>query len=903
MAKRSSLALPLCAMLAALAALCALPPFAQGQDALAPAGQPAPAREPQPAPAQQAGTPASPETPGTPAQVVPPQLISEPAMAEYPPAEVAKRRGARVVLELDVDAQGLVAAARPLTPPQPGFDDAALLAARRLRFSPARIGAQAVAVRIQYAFNFVPPQAAGPEPGTAAPGKPVSLRGTVRERGTRRRLAGIEVAAPGPGISTFTDASGRFELRGLPAGDQEIVIAAAGYLRFAVRAKVEEGRVAEVAVLLEALYGSPYEATVSGERERRELSRTTVSIEEVNRVPGTQGNALKVIEDLPGVARTSPIGGGFLVIRGSAPGDSLVFLDGLAIPLLYHFGALSSTVTPDLLGSIEYLPGNFSVQYGDMIGGLVQVQSRSLHEELHGFVNLNLLEASFVVESAVPEVPGLRIALAGRRSYIDFILKAVVPSSADLSLTTAPTYYDAELRVDYRPPGSAHELQLLVLTSDDRLGLLLKRPSERDPNVSGDVNAETGFSQIRLKHQYRAGRLSLETVAMFEHVLLGFAVGKEYFQLHTNGLHLRSLGSFEISDSLGLTLGFSAVQQHAVVGARFRQSLIAREGDPRGSARPDQADVVVPSTSYDRFDPSLFAEARVRPLPGLTLTPGLRFDSFIYHPDQPHPTTTLSPRLTVRYELAAPIAFKGGVGLYTQGARNGDATVAFGNPAVLPERALQATLGTELRPRPDLLVTVEGFLKSLDHLIVHSGNSTPGLLLDNAGTGRIRGLEVLVRKELTDRLFGWIAYTFSHSQRTDRPGEPSRLFDFDQPHNLVVVASYRLPAGWQIGGRLRIISGDPDTPITGARYLAQSDAYLPIFGPTNSVRMPLFHQLDVRVDKVWTYDNWQLDAYLDVLNVYNHRSIEGIQYSYDYSQSAYFRGLPILPTLGLKGSF
>src|SRR5258708_39423993 len=90
---------------------------------------------------------------------------------------------------------------------------------------------------------------------------------------------------------------------------------------------------------------------------------------EVNRVPGAQGDALKVIEDLPGVARTSPIGGGALVIRGSAPGDSLTFLDGLQIPLLYQFGALPSTVTPDLLESIDYLPGNFSVQFGDLIGG------------------------------------------------------------------------------------------------------------------------------------------------------------------------------------------------------------------------------------------------------------------------------------------------------------------------------------------------------------------------------------------------------------------------------------------------------------------------------------------------------------------------------------------------------
>ena len=64
------------------------------------------------------------------------------------------------------------------------------------------------------------------------------------------------------------------------------------------------------------------------------------------------------------MARTSPIGGGLLVIRGSKPGDSLVYLDSEPIPLLFHFGALSSTVNPDLVEAIDFIPGNFSARYG-----------------------------------------------------------------------------------------------------------------------------------------------------------------------------------------------------------------------------------------------------------------------------------------------------------------------------------------------------------------------------------------------------------------------------------------------------------------------------------------------------------------------------------------------------------
>src|SRR5207248_3887216 len=309
----------------------------------------------------------------------------------------------------------------------------------------------------------------------------------------------------------------RFELRGLPEGESiEIAVAAPGYERFTAHEIIPPGRRLEVEYRLQPLYSSPFEATVEGERERSELSRTTLSKEETDRVPGAQGDSLKVVEDLPGVARTSPIGGGFLVIRGSKPGDSLVYLDGEPIPLLFHFGALSSTFNPDLLEAIDYIPGNFSSRYGDLTGGLVEVRTRKLREEPHGYANLNLLEGSALVDGAVPAVPGLSIAVAGRRSYIDYILRAAVSGNEDFGLTVAPRYYDAQLRVDWTPPDSAHSFSFLALTSDDALGLVLKRPTAQDPNLSGSIDAETGFQQLRVKHEWRSGPASITTVAMYE---------------------------------------------------------------------------------------------------------------------------------------------------------------------------------------------------------------------------------------------------------------------------------------------------------------------------------------------------------------------------------------------------
>ena len=43
--------------------------------------------------------------------------------------------------------------------------------------------------------------------------------------------------------------------------------------------------------------------------------------------------------------------------------------------------------------------------------------------------------------------------------------------------------------------------------------------------------------------------------------------------------------------------------------------------------------------------------------------------------------------------------------------------------------------------------------------------------------------------------------------------------------------------------------------------------------------------------------------YLDVQNVYYQSNVEAVGYNFDYSQQAYVTGLPILPSLGIKGEF
>ena len=72
-------------------------------------------------------------------------------------------------------------------------------------------------------------------------------------------------------------------------------------------------------------------------------------------------------------------------------------------------------------------------------------------------------------------------------------------------------------------------------------------------------------------------------------------------------------------------------------------------------------------------------------------------------------------------------------------------------------------------------------------------------------------------------------------------------------------------------------------------------------GAINSARTADFHRLDVRLERTWRIKSGRIAAYLDVQNAYNRQSEEGRTYNYDYTKSKAIPGLPILPSIGVRG--
>ncbi|WP_437580698.1 TonB-dependent receptor domain-containing protein [Sorangium sp. So ce887] len=903
-----------------------------GSTALAqPAGAPPPEPPPEPPPSEGdpgaasvprggAGAVVVPQ-PGT-AQPAPPIAISAPKLITYaPPAYPVEAQQAgvegSVILKLDIDRTGRVTKAEVTTPGGHGFDEAALAAAPGLVFEPARRpdGTPAPS-RILYRYGFTltpkPADAAAPAP----PADVETVVGTVLSASTGEALPDIAVSLLRPDggrEDVKTDQRGKFLFKNLPPGKYRVEVAAAGFEPFTADEDIAAGEAIEVRYRISLAAPKDgkapgIEVTVQGERPPREVTRRTIERREIDRIPGTGGDALRSLQSLPGVARS---GFGLLIVRGSAPQDTLTFIDRTPVPIIYHFGGLSSVVPTEMLEKIDFYPGNFSAVYGRAMGGIVDVGLRSPKQDgkYHGVVQLDLIDGRVLLEGPVPYLKDWTFIAAGRRSWVDAWLGPVL-KEAGSSVTQAPVYYDYQLVVEGRPSAS-ERVRASVYGSDDAFKITLDKPPEDEPALTGDFGLHTAFQRFQLSYENRLGTRDriLWSLALGRDVA-DFEVAPLSFNVTTTSLDLRLELSHRFARYLTMNVGtdlsggIATVNLHAPTG-----------GQPAGhpSNQPFST-LPVQDQSFDGAysRPAAYAEFEIVPSPRGRIVPGVRVD---YALDTQ--TLDVSPRVNARYDIRSGFprtTAKGGVGLYYQAPQFNESIEPFGNPELKSNRAIHYGLGVEQEITPQIDVTVDGFYKQLDRLVVMSPEKEG---YANDGTGYAVGGEVLLKYKPDERFFGWAAYTLSRSVRTDGPGKEEYLAPWDQTHVLTVLGSLRLGRGWEVGARFRVVSGNLQTPYVcdpeqkgcdpnrvNAIYHASSAKYSPIpLGGDYSERMPVFHQLDIRADKTWKFKTWQLGLYLDVQNVYNFQAAEGISYNFNFTKREYVTGLPFLPTLGLRGDF
>jgi vitamin B12 transporter len=225
--------------------------------------------------------------------------------------------------------------------------------------------------RFRYALlpllTLVPTQAAGQ--------RPAELSGRVYD-GTGAPVVAASVELVEAGGRVLSDPAGRYRFRAVSGGRYTLQVTRVGYAPRALVVDVEGGRTQTLDVELAAAPLRLDEVAVSVPT----LGDEGVRLARADIERSGARSAGELLGALPGVVvrATSPGGPVTVSVRGGAPDDVLVLLDGVVLNDPLTGEADLSTVSADAIQSLEVLPGARSARYGPRAeAGVILIQTRA----------------------------------------------------------------------------------------------------------------------------------------------------------------------------------------------------------------------------------------------------------------------------------------------------------------------------------------------------------------------------------------------------------------------------------------------------------------------------------------------------------------------------------------------
>lgn len=713
------------------------------------------------------------------------------------------------------------------------------------------------------------------------------IEGQVLERGTRKPLADVNVFVLPHRLRATTDASGTFQIE-IPEGEFQWVVNLTGYKRLELPASSPTPR---ATLYLERESYQVFETTIVGQEQKRDDQRRTLKREQFLQLPGSGGDPVKAVQNLPGVNRSS-FGSSQVVIQGASPQDTRYTIDGIEVPLIFHFGGFSSVTFPESLDRVDTLSAGYGPEFGRANGGLVGLWTKTPdRDRLKGLAFIDTYNSGLLLEG--PAGQEGRFLVSARQSYIGALLKAIVKDRDEFALTVAPTFNDLTLLYE-RPINAKTQMRLIAIGSNDRLEFLLSEPAMQDPGFRGTFENTTSFFRLipQITHTHGARTVSRFTLGAGKD-WIKVEIDDQYFRLNTTSVAFRHETEHKFSETW--TGYFGMDQRLAWANVEVNLPLGYNGGgvfNPLSSGTPRRAGLTATSHALGFYTRQEIGIAQTP----WTLLPGLRLDYF----GRTGEWIPL-PRLGAKYQLSESVTLRSALGMYAQPPSEQQTDATFGNPNLKSPRATHLVLGSTQDLRKGAatgwVLEQDLFYKVLSREVTADTRT----VFSNDQSGEIFGLQNQARLSTAPWLLN-LTYTLSRSVRRT-PSQGTFTAPSDQTHLIGLIGSVDLPRNWKLGLRFRYVTGNPKTPVTSGVYDSDNDVFIPVRGAFYSERLPAFYQVDLRIDKKWIFDDWILSLYLDIQNLTNRANVENTRYSYDFSRSESVTGLPILPTFGLKGEF
>ena len=709
------------------------------------------------------------------------------------------------------------------------------------------------------------------------------IDGSVYDQTTGQPLAEAEVRFVEIDVSGKTDASGNFQFVGIAVGTHTLSITHPTYkTSTTLKVEITTGDITQVKIYLGAAVRLET-VVVEGQRLPPTVSRKEIRGSELIRIPGVGRDALKGFTTLPSIGIPNDLFG-ILYIRGSAPGETLIYFDRTPLGYPFHYGGLFSTINSDSIEDIRIYAGGYGAEFGLDSQSVIDIRSRERSEkQWSGATDLNIISPAGFVEAKIGD-KGYASA-AGRFTIHNLILGLFFD-------WTFPTWSDYQLKFAYEI-SEKHHLILNGLGATDHFDF-----SETvEATVDSSFYFKNGFEAegIHLRSHFTdklTSHLSLTRSHNFLNIHLG-GTSRPNDQSENEGVFegflydikvntpmytLREDVSYKLTPTLQLEPGFLLALSPA-------KSLTHTSSPGKIDFESDEE----PSWTrkLDEFNYTFrraegYLQARYDPLSFLSIALGVRLDYLNLTEE-----LSIQPRGSLSFTLPTTSKLRFAYGRYEQSPLAYQVLKAEGNrnlKSSLTEHYIME-LEHELSPQTELKFAL--YYKNMQRLVTRSVNlealfddsdvaTTTAYL--NQGTGFVSGAEIFLRHRVSEKFFGWLSYAYTHLERRETPDDVYKPFLFDNTHIVSIVANYNPTTTTEIGAKWQYSSGTTAVPLN-ALVMVQDPVTIgmhplisDVAGAIFPTEFPAYHRLDLRFSRKGKWWGLPVTTYTEIRNVYNRKN-------------------------------
>ena len=628
-----------------------------------------------------------------------------------------------------------------------------------------------------------------------------------------------------------------------------------------------------------------------GEPETENPLGIGISGDTLKSTPGSAGDPLRSLQSLPGM-NFSDDGEAEPAVRGSRPGENYFQTDWTPSPYLFHVGGIISVYNAELVESFSIYPSAYGPEYYGVLGGVFDVKLRDpKSDRFHLTADVSFLHTGILFEGPVSD--NQSFYLAGRFSYLDLFVEDQIDDEEEgISIVEFPNYDDYQGKYVWNINDDS-TLRFQFNGASDDLEFFVDEDSPdiaTEPIFAGrQYQSERSDNQALVLDQ-NIGDINIKS-ALSHRLTTAEAVIGQAGTVDTNvtTFMAKSQIQFPFGESHDLTLGFDISQIDADIDIDINAPACTEFEAECNITNAERLEV---RRNLKVRSDHLFLKDNWYLTDNLTLIPGVSIQQDNYLDE-----SFVEPRFAMEYAMMQDLTLSAGAGIYNQRPEFGEIDEVFGNPDLEYIKSIHGVLGVEKGFANGWSVKSELYYKDIDNLI--TGDETLRYL--NDGEGVAYGLDTLIRKNVTDKLSGWVSLSLAKAERRHKVTGDEFVFDYDQPYNLSVVANYKFSKKWSVGAKLWMHSGAPYTPITGSTPDPDNAGqFNPTYGDINSARLDDYQRLDVRIDhtfnKTWT-------AYLDLINILDTKNVSGFDYNEDYSKQTPVEQIPRIASIGFKAKF